>query len=594
MNTHPERAERRIDALFQTRKGVVVRLTDGRALAPDGAKYSIFGSLEEYRRFAQDDTAWPPIANAPDEADLPAAAKILLYSLQAAVAPTAASDIRGAVKKARIFVACAPADADFAGRIAAALEARGFETLIDRAESYALVRERWQRVDALIARVDTVVFVLSPDAVASELMRRQMARAANLNKRLAPIVCRSVENSELPEMMRRLNFIFFDEPGRFEASTDQLVASLQFDLAWIEQHTGFSDAARRWSASGRRHELLLRSPALEEAERWLASHPYGAPEIASETAAFVAESRRGKIWKRRRLYMFAGLFLVTASAGAAAVWNVDHVKKRLKEREYRQANAQSLTSAQERELKPKDAFKECAACPEMIVVPSGTFMMGTPTGRGGDELERPQHKVNISKPFAVAKFPLTFDEWDTCVAHGDCVRVSDKGWGRGRQPVINVSWADAQVYVAWLSGITGREYRLLTEAEYEYAARGGKQTRYPWGDQLGKNNANCEGCGSKWDKQTAPVGSFAPNGFGLHDMTNNIKQWTKDCYHNDYRGAPTDGTAWIDNANCLSRVAKSGWYGVHSYYLRPEVRYQMMRDYRYDNTGMRVARSLAP
>ena len=175
----------------------------------------------------------------------------------------------------------------------------------------------------------------------------------------------------------------------------------------------------------------------------------------------------------------------------------------------------ALTAAQERALKPGDSFKEGADCPEMIVVPAGRFLMGSPAGQGYDD-ERPQHEVTIAKPFAVAKFALTFDEWDACAARGGCrPDVSDSGWGRGRRPVINVSWDDAQAYVKWLSSITGKPYRLLSEAEYEYAARAGNQTRYPWGDEIklnGKPMANCRGCGSQWDgEQTAPVGSFTPN-----------------------------------------------------------------------------------
>ena len=141
--------------------------------------------------------------------------------------------------------------------------------------------------------------------------------------------------------------------------------------------------------------------------------------------------------------------------------------------------------------------------------------MGSPEGQGADS-ERPQHDVTIAKPFAVAKFALTFDEWDACAAHGDCAaHVSDSGWARGRHPAINVNWDDAQTYVNWLSRITGKPYRLLSEAEYEYAARDGTETTYPCGPEIklsGKAMANCNGCGSQWDgKQTAPVGSFAAN-----------------------------------------------------------------------------------
>ena len=163
-------------------------------------------------------------------------------------------------------------------------------------------------------------------------------------------------------------------------------------------------------------------------------------------------------------------------------------------------NRVPLTVAQERALKAGDSFKEGADCPEMLVVPAGRFLMGTLAGQGfGDE--RPQHDVMIAKPFAVATFALTFDEWDACAARGGCRQdVSDSGWGRGRRPVINVSWNDAQAYVKWLSNITGRPYRLLSEAEYEYAARAGGETKHPWGGEIklnGKPMANCKDCGSQ-------------------------------------------------------------------------------------------------
>src|SRR5262249_13040831 len=153
----------------------------------------------------------------------------------------------------------------------------------------------------------------------------------------------------------------------------------------------------------------------------------------------------------------------------------------------------------ERALKPGDSFRECAKdCPEMVVVPAGAFMMGSPSdekGRGGSE--GPQHKVTIARPFAVSKFELTFADWDASVSVGGCpeeVKGRDGGWGGGSRPVSYVSWYGAKAYVTWLSRMTGRESRLLSEAEWEYAARTGTTTAYSWGDEIGKNNANCMGC----------------------------------------------------------------------------------------------------
>jgi formylglycine-generating enzyme required for sulfatase activity len=192
-------------------------------------------------------------------------------------------------------------------------------------------------------------------------------------------------------------------------------------------------------------------------------------------------------------------------------------------------------------LKALASFRECGKdCPEMIVIPAGSFTMGSPTtepGRysgftigstepaGHHSNEGPQHKVVIAKRFAVSKFDVTFADWDACVSVGGCPKAGDSNFGRDTRPVINVSWDDAQFYVAWLSKMTGKDYRLMTEAEWEYAARAGSTTAYYWGGEIGKGNANCSGCGSEWDnRQTSPVGSFKPNAFGLYDMAGNVWQ----------------------------------------------------------------------
>jgi formylglycine-generating enzyme required for sulfatase activity len=263
-----------------------------------------------------------------------------------------------------------------------------------------------------------------------------------------------------------------------------------------------------------------------------------------------------------------------------------------------------LTISAEKTLKPKDTFRECAPergkdyCPDMIVVPAGSFTMGSPPaekGRGNDE--GPQHAVTTANPSAVSEFELTFDEWDTCVTYGDCPQgISDGNWGRGKRPVINVTWEDARRYATWLSKITGKPYRLLSEAEYEYAARAGSRTIYPWGDDVGRNHANCNGCGSAWDNvQTAPVGSFAANDFGLFDMIGNVWEWTEDCYHESYKGVPTDGSAWViactDDRRRLDRGGS--WYSSPER-LRSAARLGNATDYRSDNFGFRLARTLTP
>jgi formylglycine-generating enzyme required for sulfatase activity len=286
--------------------------------------------------------------------------------------------------------------------------------------------------------------------------------------------------------------------------------------------------------------------------------------------------------------------LVAAIIAGLAAWRYEQP---LKEDIYwfTDVHGHVLTAAPERALKPGDPpFKECTDCPEMIVVPAGEFMMGSPANER-DKDESPQHGVTIAKPFAVARFELTFDEWDTCAAHGDCdPHISASRSGRGRQPVINVGWDDAQRYVAWLSRMTGQPYRLLTEAEWEYAARAGTTTAYYWGDEIGKGNANCFGCGSQWDgKQTSPVGSLKPNAFGLYDMAGNVSQWVQDCHHDNYNGAPIDGSAWTSE-DCIGHVLRGGSWIYYPRILRSAARDWLAAGLRSNHLGFRVGRTLTP
>src|SRR5262245_37248187 len=178
--------------------------------------------------------------------------------------------------------------------------------------------------------------------------------------------------------------------------------------------------------------------------------------------------------------------------------------------------ASPVTPSEERALKPLDSFKDCDVCPEMVVVPAGRFLMGSPADEADRKLnEGPQHWVTIGRPFAVGKFEVTFAEWDACTADGGCRhRPDDKGWGRGKQPVYMVSWDDiTQEYLPWVSRKTGKAYRLLSEAEWEYAARAGTTTPYSSGLTITKSQANFHS-----PKGTFDVGSFPPNAFGLYDM----------------------------------------------------------------------------
>jgi formylglycine-generating enzyme required for sulfatase activity len=250
-------------------------------------------------------------------------------------------------------------------------------------------------------------------------------------------------------------------------------------------------------------------------------------------------------------------------------------------------------------------LKDCPLCPEMVEVPAGEFLMGSPESeRGRGSNEGPQHKVTIRQPFAVGKFEVTFAQWDACVAEGGCKHnPGDEGWGRGKRPVINVSWHDAGQYVAWLSRKTGKAYRLLTEAEWEYVARGVRAASAPHppfstGSTINYKQANYDANFTYGDgkmgifrQKTVDVGTFAKNAFGVHDMHGNVWEWVQDCYKDSYAGAPADGSA-VASGGCTLRILRGGSWNYYPQLLRSAYRYATAPDVRLDIAGFRVARSL--
>ena len=259
-------------------------------------------------------------------------------------------------------------------------------------------------------------------------------------------------------------------------------------------------------------------------------------------------------------------------------------------------------------------LRDCDTCPELVVVPPGSFTMGSPASEEGRHTdEGPRHRVTIEQPFAVGKYEVTRGEYAQFVLDTEhsttpsCRIYEDEGeWNERsghdwqnpgyrqteRDPVVCVSWEDAQEYVLWLSKKTGKAYRLLSEAEWEYVARAGTTTRYTWGDEIGQNRAHCDGCGSRWDsKRTSPVGSFVPNGFGLHDMHGNVWEWVADCWNRSYEGAPSDGSAW-ESVACKLRVVRGGSWDSSPALLRSADRFGLASDSRYSIDGFRVACTL--
>ena len=260
--------------------------------------------------------------------------------------------------------------------------------------------------------------------------------------------------------------------------------------------------------------------------------------------------------------------------------------------------------------RPGGRFRDdCAGCPQMVVIPAGSFMMGSPESEEGrDDDEGPEHQVEIGEPFAVGAYEVTRDEYGTFVSEtghaggtscwvytgGEWKEREGADWRNpgysqtGRDPVACVNWEDAQKYVEWLRGKTGEEYRLLSEAEWEYAARAGSGTRYSFGDDISPNDANYGNI-----RKTQPVGSYRANGYGLYDMHGNVWEWVEDCWNDNYEGAPTDGKAW-KSGDCSRRVLRGGSWSDLPRGLRAAYRFGLGTGIRISVNGFRLARTLAP
>lgn len=234
-------------------------------------------------------------------------------------------------------------------------------------------------------------------------------------------------------------------------------------------------------------------------------------------------------------------------------------------------------------------IRDCPACPAMLAVSPGTFAMGS---NSGDPSEKPAHRVTLDHSYALAKYVVTVAQWNTCRDAGACPRLPGDSNTAPNAPVRDLSWDDAQQYVKWLSKISGKSYRLPTEAEWEYAARGGTATRYWWGNDMRPGNANCKDCGPPWRAEApANVGSFAANPLGFYDMGGGVWEWVSDCWHNSYKNAPADGRSW-DEPNCQVRVIRGGSWRDGASYMPVSTRFKYDSSVRYSANGFRVARDL--
>lgn len=557
--------------------------------------------------------------------------------------------------KLRVFISYSRKDEDFAQELLAGLVLAGFEPYLDKHGIAA--GEDWEaRLGRLIEAADTVVFVISPDSVASERCAWEVDSTVTLKKRLLPIVWRRVEETQVPLRLKQPNYIYFDRPLKFVPSLTELASALRTDLDWIREHTQIGEAALRWQGRGRAEALLSRGEELAAAKVWLSAPPQFAPEPTLLHHEFIragedAEAARSTIERQRLDQMAAGIerekaaqaerenalaqaqaalrkaqrarmmviaLMLSTIAGLLGVI----FKEPIGEFIFEQTTVRNFIAAQvrnhvlaaeaERALKPGSTFRECAkACPERVVVPAGSFRMGSIDNEPGRyNNESPVHTVTFARAFAVGKFEVTSDDWEACVAMRGCDGrpTFDATFGKGQRPVINVSWVQATSYVEWLSRMTGKPYRLLTEVEWEYAARGGMETTYSFGNypaDLCKHaniaDTSFKRFGYKAESfdcddghaQTALVGNYSPNPFGLYDLHLNVWERVQDCSSASYKDALTDGSALPVQYGC-SRVVRGGSWTTDPRQLRVARRYGDRPDNRAYDIGFRVGRALLP
>jgi formylglycine-generating enzyme required for sulfatase activity len=494
------------------------------------------------------------------------------------------------------------ADYDALGRIKGSIEAaveRAFKAADKDAD---IPRERDARLALLRRGLIPWLAGIDPDARSA---RRRVARISEIPTESLPLIRHLVEQRLIATDMAQDSGELTIEPAH-EALLRQwglLQEWLKEDAASLGVMEGVRRAAREWEENGRNAIWLThKTGRLELAER-LRDRPDLVALFGKAEWDYLAACRKIEQQARNRGRLTQALLfalLVGIIVGMAGWINQVTIKEQLNAFFVMGPYARDqiapyvMTAEVERTKKPLQDFRECAKdCPEMIVIPAGTFMMGSPegeAGRGRDE--GPQHQVAIAKPFAISKYPVTFDDWDACVSVGGCAPVSASGFGRGNSPVINVTWQDAKHYAAWLALMTRRPYRLPTEAEWEYATRANTATRYSFGDdeaELGDYAWYDANSGSR----PHPVGEKKPNPFGLYDVHGDVWQWVEDCYAKSYDDALADGTA--NRVTCAEdrRVARGGSWETRATNLRSARRGWYAADRRAQVLGFRLARSLA-
>ena len=377
-----------------------------------------------------------------------------------------------------------------------------------------------------------------------------------------------------------------EEPtGYLDARTAQLLLAPDTERREVEEtvEPDVSEQDRQAGAEAERERQRQRREAAAEMER----------ERLRQQAEAEAEAERERLRLEREAEAELERERLRQQAEAEAE------AKRERQRQQRAAESE----LQRLERQPGAHLRDCETCPQLVVVPAGSFMMGSPDSEWGRFInEGPQRQVTITEMFAVGVYEVTFGEWDACVSAGGCngYLPDGEGWGRGGRPVINVSWDDARAYVQWLSERTGKPYRLLSESEWEYVARAGTMEPFHTGATISADQANYDssytyGSGQKgrYRGRTVQAGTFLPNGFGLHEVHGNVWEWTQDCWNEDYAGAPSDSRA-RETGECEQRVLRGGSWGDVPWLLRSADRGKSEPGIRGPRIGFRVARAIAP
>jgi formylglycine-generating enzyme required for sulfatase activity len=463
-----------------------------------------------------------------------------------------------------------------------------------------------------IRREATDVSLLLEPLIAARTTNSVVILDASRANPWQPLLPGGLRGLAAPETVKGVSFVYATAPGKVVSSAPQAsgVFAKQLAQAMSTPGLGFDDViSRTRSAVTRingRDQVVWQS---DGAQPELAAGPPVTPEPA-KPADDVAEL---ELWDRIRTsgtaadfqaYLNAypsGQFALVARSRLAALQARPPQAAAPREAPTQQTAAvrpEPIPAPLTAPVPPKPAasaspatdsttVRDCPVCPELVLIPAGTLVMGS---ADGFPFEAPVHEVAIPKPFYMGRREVTFDEWDACLSEGGCqYRPGDRGQGRGMRPVSDLDWNDAKAYVAWLSRKTGKTYRLPTEAEWEYAARAGTKTAFYWGNTLEKGRANCVGCTASAANRTVDTGSFPPNAFGLLDMAGNAAEWVEDCWSDNYKTAPKDGSA---NAkpDCRERVLRGGSFNNDHRYARTAARFKYDYDVRYYTNGFRVVR----